>query len=409
MSVLFVFLLIENILEKYIVVFQYSDELISIVLFLLILIRLPHAKLPKTIIMIIIFFLITLLLGILSSAWFHIQPSRIAAFKDILAVSKFFIVYVYAAAFASDKNAERERRRILSFSRFYIWILAFCGVVNQFVDLGMGEGYRGPIKEYAFLYSHGTFMVASVVVMAAVFIANGTKKNAGYIGLSFLVLALSMRIKAFIFIAAACTLMFGYRKSAVQSRRSRASKNSLRLYMVLAIVLVLVYFIARNKVASYLSWGAVAARPALYIVGFQIMCNYFPLGSGLGTFASSISGEYYSPLYFTYGISNVSGLRQSEGFEYMADTYWPYIFGQYGLIGMTTYLLSLYCVFRDIRRVFQSSPNAFSAALSMFFYVIASSFVEAVFTNATIVLIALTLGYYLRISRDQETSGTVVS
>lgn len=55
MSVLFVFLLIENILEKYIGVFQYSDELISIVLFLLILIRLPHAKLPKTIIMIIIF------------------------------------------------------------------------------------------------------------------------------------------------------------------------------------------------------------------------------------------------------------------------------------------------------------------------------------------------------------------
>lgn len=262
-------------------------------------------------------------------------------------------MYVYAAAFASDKNAERERRRILSFSRFYIWILAFCGVINQFIDLGMGEGYRGPIKEYAFLYTHGTFMVASVVVMAAVFIANGTKKNAGYIGLSFLVLALSMRIKAFIFIAAACIFMFGYRKSAVQSRRSRASKNSLRLYMVLAIVLVLVYF--------------------------------------------------------TYGISNVSGLRQSEGFEYMADTYWPYIFGQYGLIGMTTYLLSLYCVLKDIRRVFQSSPNAFSAALSLFFYVIASSFVEAVFTNAAIVLIALTLGYYLRISRDQETSGTVVS
>lgn len=47
MSVLFVFLLIENILEKYIGVFRYSDELISIVLFLLILIRLPHAKLPK--------------------------------------------------------------------------------------------------------------------------------------------------------------------------------------------------------------------------------------------------------------------------------------------------------------------------------------------------------------------------
>ena len=92
--------------------------------------------------------------------------------------------------------------------------------------------------------------------------------------------------------------------------------------------------LAKDKVAYYFSYGLTAARPALYLVGLRIVRDFFPIGSGFGTFASSLSGEYYSSLYGNYGISGVMGLTQTD-YSYMADVFWPYIYGQLGVLGLS--------------------------------------------------------------------------
>ena len=47
--------------------------------------------------------------------------------------------------------------------------------------------------------------------------------------------------------------------------------------------------------------------------------------------------ENIIPIYDMYGISNVNGLR-AEKFNYMADVFWPYIYGQFGF-----WVSNIYC------------------------------------------------------------------
>lgn len=394
MDVLFIFLILENIFERFIPILSYTDEVIAMICLILLVIKLPHAKVHSNYLKIVLWFLGVLLVGLFSTFIYLVQDNPIAILKDLLAISKFFIVYVYSAIFLQNKNSI-ILRHINIFSKIYIPVLLLFGILNQFFNIGMDSGYRGSIKTFAFLYSQPTFMVASVVILCSLLIAQGVKKNIFPLICAFIVLLLSMRSKAFIYMAGVIiifTLLHKRNRLSVQT-----SKIKKRLYVSGIVLAIVAYLIASVKISSYLTWGMTAARPALYLVSFEILKDFFPFGSGFGTFASSISGQYYSPLYFKYGINMVSGLQQSDGFTYISDTYWPYIVAQFGLFGTIMYMIALLYVFKDILRMYRSNVNTLIAAVSLFAYVIAGSFVESMFTNASIILVALSLGYYLRL------------
>lgn len=394
MDVLFIFLILENIFERFIPILSYTDEVIAMICLILLVIKLPHAKVHSNYLKIVLWFLGVLLVGLFSTFIYLVQDNPIAILKDLLAISKFFIVYVYSAIFLQNKNSI-ILRHINIFSKIYIPVLLLFGILNQFFNIGMDSGYRGSIKTFAFLYSQPTFMVASVVILCSLLIAQGVKKNIFPLICAFIVLLLSMRSKAFIYMAGVIiifTLLHKRNRLSVQT-----SKIKKRLYVSGIVLAIVAYLIASVKISSYLTWGMTAARPALYLVSFEILKDFFPFGSGFGTFASSISGQYYSPLYFKYGINMVSGLQQSDGFTYISDTYWPYIVAQFGLFGTIMYMIALLYVFKDILRMYRSNVNTLIAAVSLFAYVIAGCFVESMFTNASIILVALSLGYYLRL------------
>ena len=79
------------------------------------------------------------------------------------------------------------------------------------------------------------------------------------------------------------------------------------------------------------------ARPESFRTAMQIMMDYFPFGSGLGTFATNAAAEYYSPLYYKYGLSDVWGL--SPNFNvFIADAYYPTL-AEFGLVGVFLFLV----------------------------------------------------------------------
>jgi len=398
MDFLFTFLILENVFERYLPFLSYTDEIITIVCLVYLIFKLFRVKIHKYYWIILLSFFGVLLMGMFSSLTNLVQTSPIAIMKDILAISKFFIVYIFSALFIRTADKGRVIHHITIFTKVFIWVLFVFALVNEFFSIGMDSGYRGHIKVFTFLYSHSTFMVASVVVLCSILIAQGFKKNFIYLLLAAIVLIFSMRIKAYIFIISILVLLVLLKsKQEFGQDYIFSVKMKRRIYTSLVILAIFAYFIAKTKINDYFMWGMVAARPALYIVGFEILKNYFPLGSGFATFASSISGDYYSPLYFQYGISNISGLQQGKGYEYIADTYWPYIYAQFGLFGALFYVLSLFYVFKNILRVYKSSANGLVAAIALFIYVVAGCFVESMLTNSSIVLVALVLGYYLRI------------
>ena len=117
--------------------------------------------------------------------------------------------------------------------------------------------------------------------------------------------------------------------------------------------------------------------------------DFFPLGSGFGTFASHLSGKYYSNIYEMYGISGLNGMTR-EKYNFISDVFWPYIYGQFGVFGLLIYVkLILDIFFRQFRsRITNGSRIAMAA---VWVYALIASTSEAYFTNGTGVQMALFL------------------
>lgn len=73
------------------------------------------------------------------------------------------------------------------------------------------------------------------------------------------------------------------------------------------------------------------ARPMTNKTSLQILWDYFPLGSGMGSFACNGAWKYYSPLYYEYHLDEVWGL--SEGGGFICDAYYPTL-AQFGIVGV---------------------------------------------------------------------------
>jgi hypothetical protein len=91
----------------------------------------------------------------------------------------------------------------------------------------------------------------------------------------------------------------------------------------------------------------------LYRASFQIAADYFPFGSGLATFGGWISAIFYSPIYSKYGLESISGLEQ--GGTFITDTFWPYIIGQFGILGFFLYTWILACLIMGSLRSFRAA------------------------------------------------------
>ena len=76
-----------------------------------------------------------------------------------------------------------------------------------------------------------------------------------------------------------------------------------------------------------------APRTALYVASVAIARDHLPLGAGLGRFGSHMSREEYSPVYATYGLDQVYGLKADETIA-VTDTFWPMILGETGVVGL---------------------------------------------------------------------------
>ena len=125
--------------------------------------------------------------------------------------------------------------------------------------------------------------------------------------------------------------------------KDRLKVNSLKTGTYVVLLSMVVIFSTWTKFNAYYIEGFDAearayrmARPETYRVSIQILKDYFPFGSGLGTFATNAAAEYYSPLYYKYNLSDVWGLSP-EFNVFMADTYYPTL-AEYGIAGVFLFL-----------------------------------------------------------------------
>ena len=109
------------------------------------------------------------------------------------------------------------------------------------------------------------------------------------------------------------------------------------------------------------------------------MKDYFPLGSGLGTFGTQSAATYYSPLYYRYGLNTYWALK--EGGSELTDCYWPAVGAELGIIGI---ILMVTLIFVFSKRFIQSANHKkyyMIAFLTYVIYLLVSSTATGIYTS----------------------------
>ena len=105
-------------------------------------------------------------------------------------------------------------------------------------------------------------------------------------------------------------------------------------------------------------------RLLLYTTSVDVARDYFPLGAGLGRYASPMSRIDFSPLYARYGLDRIWGLTP-EYDAYITDTFWPHVLGEIGVFGLIAYLVFISAVGLGLWRATRSLVDPFTHAFAL--------------------------------------------
>lgn len=390
-------MLVLNIFSSYIPFLNYLDEFIPFVLMLIYLVKQIQSGFSKKIegkkFILVILLLLLFIIGLYADIKYKYFNGSVVIVKDMIAFYKMFIT-ILSLDYLIKEIPKRKFEKFLTFCYVYVGIMFACLVLNFIPGINIfssGE-YRHGIKTYQFLFTHPTFLVASTVPLLMFIHLSKRKHRKLFIFFTILITLSSLRTKGVVIVLIYIALLL------YQKLKKCFTKPSFQLVkgVVYAFAFVAIYVATSVKITQYLAYGIAAARPALYMVGFQIMKENAPIGSGFGTFASSLSGEYYSIVYTKYNISHVTGLTP-EKYNYMADTFWPYVYGQFGIAGLIFYIGALAICCSIILKKCKNKETKACVFLLMS-YLLFASFVESIMTNDSIILYILSI--YVFISYD---------
>ena len=96
------------------------------------------------------------------------------------------------------------------------------------------------------------------------------------------------------------------------------------------------------------------ARPVLFLTGGLILLDYFPLGSGLASFATYPSQISYAGTYYEYGINTVHGLSPNMP-DFICDAFFPSL-AQFGFIGLILFI-AFWCYDYSFLRILARNPK----------------------------------------------------
>lgn len=146
--------------------------------------------------------------------------------------------------------------------------------------------------------------------------------------------------------------------------KSKLNFKSSKTIFSLIVVIGVVLFVTWEKfdvyyVSGFEEGAQRMARPESYRIAFtKILWDYFPFGSGMGSWGCAAAADYYSPLLYKYNMNTVWGCTPEFPY-FIADAFYPTLC-QLGVVG-----IFFFCAFWK-RRL-----NAFNKIQDMRYYRVA--------------------------------------
>lgn len=162
------------------------------------------------------------------------------------------------------------------------------------------------------------------------------------------------------------------------------------LYMAVPIILL-----AWDKIHYYYVEGnGHYAKSIMTGTAFKIAKDYFPIGTGFGTFGSTYAAKYYSPVYHLYGIADNPQMGEHARM-YLTDVFWPILLGENGVLGTLFYCGLIFMLFLRIQKVFYYNKMKYFFLVYMLVFMMMTTFSEAGFMQPVVMIYAFVMGILL--------------
>ena len=331
-------LLFQPIIEIILPPFSYYDEILAVssLLSLFFSMAMRKSRFTREMKIALCLLFAIVVIGLFGNFLSGIVSDTFFILVDILACSKFFIIYFALKSILG--NTSYFVSYMARESKVLLVLMLACLVINQFVDIGMTYEMRYGLKAFQFVFIHPTHMVTlSLACMAFIYsdASNGWKK---YIGIALVLMAMSLRSR-WVALALVIVLIIIF----VKKGSTRAP------FVVIGVGSVSAFLVGQAQMSVY--YGASeSARGHLMTTALSVFQNFFPLGAGFASFGSGVTKTIYSPLYYQYGLQNVYGLAPNNP-SYLTDTFWPVVLAQFGFLGLIIWLLLLIMLVVDFYRL----------------------------------------------------------
>lgn len=312
-----------------------------------------------------------LLCGLAGSFLYRFQPLWVVGVSAVLA-AKFFMIVLSAGYIQKFLQIDLEEQetviQMLSILWFGYYVLSFI----------LPDIFRAP--------EAWDICAKSSLLFALLVFCKHKKVWLYRVCLLMMVamLALSGKEKAY-----GAILVFGLFYYLIVHRKVQ-TKIRYILYMAIPIVLL-----AWDKIYYYYVQGhGRYAKSIMTSTSLKITKDYFPIGTGFGTFGSTYAKQMYSPVYYLYGIADNPELGvQSK--QYLTDLFWPILLGETGVLGTIIYCGLILVLFVQIQRVYFYNKKKYFLLIYMFIFMLMTTFTEAGFMQPMVMVFAFVMGIVL--------------
>lgn len=212
----------------------------------------------------------------------------------------------------------------------------------------------------------------------------------------------------------ACALAGALLLLSIYKTKFRMSSVMIASVSVLIGSLVMLFFLQEAGQIDKLSqeWGfgssytdVTSARPVLYRGGFTIGAQYFPMGTGLGSYAGIGAKLFDREMYERLGFSQYWWYRADQ---FLLDTYWPNFIAESGWIGAALMILMVcilmaYTFYKAWVCEAPMTKRVWSAAFFCQFMIVGNSLTSPSYSDPNVSLLAFVLlGIAITLERRQK-------
>jgi hypothetical protein len=291
------------------------------------------------------------LIGLLSTVTNQVVSVPVSLGGLLLFVKGFVIFYIFTN---TNFNTQHLRLFLIGFLAVGLFLGVY-GILAVFFSkaLLLSLGFIIPTSRFGFipmqsLFGHpGAFSAFMAIIacfsISAVLIRN--KKRFIFLTIfSVICVILSLRRTSLAGVVIAFSIAMVANLPGLKINRKRRRNIFIILIGIILIFSAFIVPVYKDLIENYFIYRD-TPRNLMTNAGIEVAKDYFPLGSGFGTFGSGITQRAYSPLYYKYSLSHVWGLSAKKN-SFVNDIFWPHVLAETGLFGLLCYILIIIGLFR---------------------------------------------------------------